>query len=184
MLSAAGLCGPVNLLPLQSGANFPFVLPIQVDKIQSPPGFQVRSSQHGSGDFPPREKQTAWLQGLHASNSFTMQQLTVYGVCFANDTSFCKMCSSKRFMVHTGICVMFWQLVGTAEGTAEGTTPCFWPSGSSKRLSGVGDAWLVSAPCCMESSAAMCRRMRNNCCHPRNESVTSSMCCTACRCHC
>jgi hypothetical protein len=32
------------LLLLQSGANFPFILPIQVDKLQSPPGFQVRTS--------------------------------------------------------------------------------------------------------------------------------------------
>eukprot|EP00882_Tetradesmus_deserticola_P026787 GHRQ01029581.1.p2 GENE.GHRQ01029581.1~~GHRQ01029581.1.p2 ORF type:complete len:144 (+),score=41.48 GHRQ01029581.1:140-571(+) len=37
----------------QSGANFPFVLPIQVDKLQSPPGFQMsllrRSNNGGFG---------------------------------------------------------------------------------------------------------------------------------------
>ncbi|WIA19188.1 hypothetical protein OEZ85_003833 [Tetradesmus obliquus] len=36
----------------QSGANFPFVLPIQVDKIQSPPGFQMSLLRRGkNGGF-------------------------------------------------------------------------------------------------------------------------------------
>jgi hypothetical protein len=53
MLLAADLFGLCSLLLLlQSGANFPFILPIQVDKLQSPPGFQVRSSHQGEREVP------------------------------------------------------------------------------------------------------------------------------------